>query len=43
MFNLFSFEKKSKLQVFRELMIIILRWIEEIHVTDVEKNYAEQS
>jgi hypothetical protein len=25
------------------LTIIILRWIEEIHVNDVKKNYAEQS
>jgi hypothetical protein len=24
-------------------MIIILKWIEEIHVNDVEKDYAEQN
>jgi len=33
----------KKLQVFGEVTIIILRWIEEIHVNDVKKNYAEQS
>jgi hypothetical protein len=33
----------KNLQVFGELTIIILRWIEEIHVNDVKKNYAEQS
>jgi hypothetical protein len=36
-----ALKKNSKLQVFGELMIIILRWIEEIHVNDVKKNYAK--
>jgi hypothetical protein len=38
-----ALKKKQSYKFFGELMIIILSWIENIHMNDVKNTYAKQS